>query len=92
MIGYRIINLPIETRIDNLIDRVIQSSAVFVALLAAVIALSATDLKTKKVKVRIEQEINLKKPDADLNIDEDSMYQTWPPQGQSGWVELNYLT
>ncbi len=60
MIGYRIINLPIETRIDNLIDRVIQSSAVFVALLAAVIALSATDLKAKKVKVKIEQEINLK--------------------------------
>lgn len=53
---YYIIASPLgsDTRIGN----AIQSAAVFVALLAAIIALSAADPKAKKVKVTIEQDID----------------------------------
>lgn len=53
---YYVITSPLgsDTRIGN----AIQSAAVFVALLAATIALSAADPKAKKVKVTIEQDID----------------------------------
>jgi hypothetical protein len=43
---------------DPRIGNAIQSAAVFVALLAAIIALSATDPKTKKVDVEIKADID----------------------------------
>ncbi|MCE5250269.1 hypothetical protein LLG96_08620 [bacterium] len=53
---YYVIVSPLgsDTRIGN----AIQSAAVFVALLAATIALSAADPKAQKVKVKIEQNID----------------------------------
>ena len=53
---YYVITSPLgsDTRIGN----AIQSAAVFVALLAAAIALSAADPKAKKVKVTIKQDID----------------------------------
>jgi hypothetical protein len=53
---YYVIISPLgsDTRISN----VIQSAAVFVALLATAIALSGADPKAKKVKVKIEQDID----------------------------------
>jgi len=68
----------LDTRIGN----VIQSAAVFAALLAAVIALTAADPKLKKVKVRIEQSVDSKHVSfftkSDLPIDLQTKYSTYP--------------
>lgn len=53
---YYVINSPYGS--DPRIGNAIQSAAVFVALLAAVIALSGADLKAKKIDVTIKQDID----------------------------------
>ena len=67
-----------DTRIGN----AIQSAAVFVALVAAVIALSAADPKIKKVKVEIEQSVDKNNvgsyPKSDLPIDLQTKYNAFP--------------
>jgi hypothetical protein len=77
---YYVINSPrgSDTRIAN----AIQSAAVFVALLAAAIALSAADPKAKKVKVTIKQDIDLNNvgyyQKADLPKDLQTKYEGFP--------------
>ena len=67
---------------DNRIGNAIQSAAVFVALVAALIALSAAAPKVKKVEVRIEQSIDTNNvgsyPKSDLPSDLQTKYKAFP--------------
>lgn len=87
---YYVIATPLGS--DNRIGNVIQSVAVFVALLSATIALSATDPKAKKVKVTIEQKIDLKKigyyRKAELPNDFQTKYEGFPDPIESHRVQF----